>query len=100
MEMEHHPEKPLIDSFLESLVTEKGYSHHTRRAYRKDLLDFFSFLDESRFADSAGQKSAPVVKLKQIDGIMLRGYLGFCTVKIKSQPLPASFQQFGLFLST
>ena len=44
MEMENHPEKPLIDSFLESLVTEKGYSYHTRRAYRKDLLDFLSFL--------------------------------------------------------
>jgi integrase/recombinase XerC len=76
MEMEHHPEKSLIDSFLESLVTEKGYSEHTRRAYRKDLLDFFSFLAESCFADSARHKHMPVVKLKQVDGIMLRGYLG------------------------
>ena len=87
MEMEHHPEKPLIDSFLESLVTEKGYSDHTRRAYRKDLLDFFSFLDESRFADSARQKRAPVVKLKQIDGIMLRGYLGFLHRKNKKSTI-------------
>ncbi|MGD2038213.1 MAG: tyrosine recombinase XerC [Desulfobacterales bacterium] len=77
MEMENHPEKPLIDSFLESLVTEKGYSDHTRRAYRKDLLDFLSFLAESRFANSDRPKRAPAVKLKQIDGIMLRGYLGF-----------------------
>ena len=76
MEMEPHPEKPLLDSFLESLVTEKGYSDHTRRAYRKDLLDFLSFLAESPFAGSARHKSAPVVKLKQIDAIMLRGYLG------------------------
>ena len=87
MEMEHHPEKPLIDSFLESLVTEKGYSDHTRRAYRKDLLDFFSFLDESRFADNARQKRAPVVKLKQIDGIMLRGYLGFLHRKNKKSTI-------------
>ena len=42
--MDPHPEKALIDSFLESLVTEKGYSSHTRRAYRKDILDFLSFL--------------------------------------------------------
>jgi integrase/recombinase XerC len=77
MEMEHHPEKALIDSFLESLVTEKGYSDHTRRAYQKDLLDFLSFWAESPFAHSARQKRAPAVKLKQIDGIMLRGYLGF-----------------------
>jgi len=83
MEMEHHPEKPLIDSFLESLVTEKGYSDHTRRAYRKDLLDFFSFLTESRFAGKGRQKRAPIVKLKQIDGIMLRGYLGFLHRKNK-----------------
>ena len=83
MEMEHHPEKPLIDSFLESLVTEKGYSDHTRRAYRKDLLDFFFFLTESRLAGSARQKSAPIVKLKQIDGIALRGYLGFLHRKNK-----------------
>jgi integrase/recombinase XerC len=83
MEMEHHPEKPLIDSFLESLVTEKGYSDHTRRAYRKDLLDFFSFLTESRLAEKARQKSMPTVELKQIDGIALRGYLGFLHRKNK-----------------
>jgi integrase/recombinase XerC len=83
MEMGNHPEKPLIDSFLESLVTEKGYSDHTRRAYRKDLLDFLSFLAEYRFANSDRQKRAPAVKLKQIDGIMLRGYLGFLHRKNK-----------------
>lgn len=83
MEMEPHPEKPLIDSFLESLVTEKGYSDHTRRAYRKDLLDFFSFLAASHFTGSAGRKRLPGVKLEQIDGIMLRGYLGFLHRKNK-----------------
>ncbi len=83
MEMEHHPEKSLIDSFLESLITEKGYSEHTRRAYRKDLLDFFFFLAESRLAGKARQKRAPIVKLKQIDGIALRGYLGFLHRKNK-----------------
>ena len=81
--MEPHPEKSLIDSFLESLVTEKGYSDHTRRAYRKDLLDFFSFLAESRHAGSARQNRIPIVKLKQIDGILLRGYLGLLHRKNK-----------------
>ena len=87
METEHHPEKSLIDSFLESLVTEKGYSNHTRRAYRKDLLDFFSFLDESRFANSDHQKRAPVVKLKQVDGITLRSYLGLLHRKNKKSTI-------------
>jgi integrase/recombinase XerC len=83
MEVGNHPEKPLIDSFLESLVTEKGYSDHTRRAYRKDLLDFFSYLAESRFANSGHKQRLPGVKLKQIDGIMLRGYLGLLHRKNK-----------------
>jgi integrase/recombinase XerC len=83
MEVGNHPEKLLIDSFLESLVTEKGYSDHTRRAYRKDLLDFFSFLTDSRLANSDRQKRGPAVELKQIDGIMLRGYLGFLHRKNK-----------------
>jgi integrase/recombinase XerC len=83
MEVGNHPEKLLIDSFLESLVTEKGYSDHTRRAYRKDLLDFFSFLTDSRLANSDHQKRGPAVELKQIDGIMLRGYLGFLHRKNK-----------------
>ena len=81
--MDPHPEKPLIDSFLESLVTERGYSDHTRRAYRKDLLDFLSFLAESRFAKSDRPQRAPAVRLKQIDGIMLRGYLGLLHRKNK-----------------
>ena len=83
MEKGNHPEKELIDSFLESLVTEKGYSDHTRRAYRKDLLDFLSFLAQSPFTDSARRKQVPVVKLKQIDAMMLRGYLGFLHRKNK-----------------
>ena len=83
MEKGNHPEKELITSFLESLVTEKGYSDHTRRAYRKDLLDFLSFLAQSPFTDSARRKQVPVVKLKQIDAMMLRGYLGFLHRKNK-----------------
>ena len=81
--MDPHPEKPLIDLFLESLVTERGYSDHTRRAYRKDLLDFLSFLAESRFAKSDRPQPTPAVRLKQIDGIMLRGYLGLLHRKNK-----------------
>ena len=41
--MQSHPANPLVESFIESLVTEKGYSDHTCRAYRKDLNDFFAF---------------------------------------------------------
>ena len=81
--MEFHPQKTLIDSFIESLVTEKGYSDHTRRAYRNDILHFFSFLTESHHPAGAGSKGKPMVDLKRIDGIMVRGYLGFLHRKNK-----------------
>ena len=75
--MELHPAKVLMDSFLESLVTEKGFSDHTCRAYRKDLQDFFSFLAEPRASGAIHQKPAQSVTLPQADAVMLRGYLSF-----------------------
>jgi len=81
--MKSHPEKAVIESFLESLVTEKGYSEHTRRAYRKDLVDFFSFLTEYRLADEDRRSPLQTVKLQQIDGMMLRAYLGLLHRKNK-----------------
>jgi len=75
--MELHPAKVLIDMFLESLVTEKGYSDHTCRAYRKDLRDFFFFLDETQGSGGIRQKCAPRAPLQQIDAVMFRGYLSF-----------------------
>ncbi len=73
--MELHPAKVLIDSFLESLVTEKGYSDHTCRAYRKDLKDFFSFLAQPWASGSIHQKRTHSVAPQQVDAGMLRGYL-------------------------
>jgi integrase/recombinase XerC len=81
--MESHPENALIDTFIESLVTERGYSDHTRRAYRKDILNFFSFLATSDHPDAANPKRKSRVDLKRIDGLMLRGYLGFLHRKNK-----------------
>ena len=75
--MELLPAKVLIDSFLESLVTEKGYSDHTCRAYRNDLQDFFSFLAEAQASGSLHQKRSHNVTPQQIDAVMLRGYLSF-----------------------
>jgi integrase/recombinase XerC len=75
--MELHPEKVLIDSFLESRVTEKGYSDHTCRAYRNDLQDFFSFLAEPLTSGSIPQKRSPSVAPQKVDPVMLRGYLSF-----------------------
>lgn len=81
--MELHSAKVLIDSFLESLVTEKGYSDHTCRAYRKDLQDFFSFLTESRVSGGTQRKRNRNVTPQQVDTVMLRAYLSFLHRKHK-----------------
>jgi integrase/recombinase XerC len=75
--MELHPTKVLIDSFLESIVTEKGYSDHTCRAYRNDLQNFFSWLAESKASGSLQQKRSHSVAPHQVNPVMLRGYLSF-----------------------
>ena len=36
----------LIDTFINTLAAEKGYSEHTLRAYKKDVQDFISFFFE------------------------------------------------------
>jgi integrase/recombinase XerC len=81
--MDSHSEKALLSSFFESLVTEKGYSEHTCRAYRKDLKDFFSFMAESAPSGKMHRNRQFNVKLERIDGIMIRGYLSFLHQKNK-----------------
>jgi integrase/recombinase XerC len=44
----------MLDSFIEILDAEKGYSRHTLRAYRSDLLDFIGF-----FLDTPGDPADP-----------------------------------------
>jgi integrase/recombinase XerC len=75
--MESHPEKSLIGLFLESLSAAKGYSNHTLRAYQKDLEDFFSFISESQASGNVHQGRPQAVTLDQIDGLLIRRYLGF-----------------------
>ena len=75
--MESDPEENLIGLFLESLATEKGYSDHTLRAYSKDLEAFFAFVAESQATAAGRQKRRRSVSAKQINGLIIRSYLGF-----------------------
>jgi integrase/recombinase XerC len=81
--MQSHPANPLVESFIESLVTEKGYSDHTCRAYRKDLNDFFAFAADDLKPRKSSLKRPLTVAPEQIDGILIRGYLGFLHRKNK-----------------
>jgi integrase/recombinase XerC len=75
--MESHPAKRLIELFLESLAAEKGYSDQTIRAYRKDLDAFFAFMAQYPKAGEGRKEHTRNVSPSQIDGIQIRGYLGF-----------------------
>jgi integrase/recombinase XerC len=58
----------LIAAFLESLKTEKGYASNTLRAYGNDLEEFAACI--------RGQEQKPPA-IDRVDGLMIRGYLGF-----------------------
>ena len=75
--------KSLTKAFIESLAAEKGYSENTCRAYTHDLKEFASFIFESWFSGQKDQKAQEAFRADQIDGLMIRGYLGFLHKKNK-----------------
>ncbi|MFZ5943719.1 MAG: tyrosine recombinase XerC [Bacillota bacterium] len=58
----------LIDSFLEYMSAQKGYSQHTLTAYSNDILQFLQFIDETK-------------SLLEIDYLNIRNYLVFLQQK-------------------
>ncbi|MBW1754230.1 MAG: site-specific integrase, partial [Deltaproteobacteria bacterium] len=75
--------KNLISSFVKSLYSEKGYSENTCRAYLHDLKEFASFIFSSWFSENMSKSEADSFRADQIDGLMIRGYLGFLHKKNK-----------------
>lgn len=75
--------KNLISSFVKSLYSEKGYSENTCRAYLHDLKEFASFIFSSWFSESMSKTEADSFRADQVDGLMIRGYLGFLHKKNK-----------------
>jgi integrase/recombinase XerC len=67
----------LTATFIEMLASEKGYSINTCRAYGKDLKEFAVFL-----GGYLGIKSKDVMP-DQVDGLSIRGFLGFLHKKNK-----------------
>lgn len=66
-----------IEVFLEGLAAEKGYSAHTLRAYRQNLLEFAAFTaGHPEWAQSEPQRLA-AVGLEKVDELQIRGYLGY-----------------------
>ncbi len=61
--------KNLVEMFIESLLSEKGYSIHTCRAYSNDLEEFLAF--------TAKNLEIASPKAGEINGLVIRGYLGY-----------------------
>jgi integrase/recombinase XerC len=72
--------KQLMESFLESLITEKGYSLNTCRAYKRDLEEFYQYL-KTDMIGSCGQLKGPDLDL--INSLTIRGFLGVLYKKNK-----------------
>jgi integrase/recombinase XerC len=70
-------------SFLESLSSERGYSDNTCRAYKNDLKEFISFTSETGLLRKAGQKDSESPRADELNGLMIRAYLGFLHKKNK-----------------
>jgi integrase/recombinase XerC len=75
--------KNLIGSFVKSLYSEKGYSENTCRAYLHDLNEFASFIFSSWFSENMSKTKADSFRADQIEGLMIRGFLGFLHKKNK-----------------
>jgi integrase/recombinase XerC len=65
-----------IERFLQTLSAEKGYSVHTIRAYRHNLIEFARYAagDTGRADESASRQAA--LRVADIDNLTIRGYLG------------------------
>lgn len=63
--------KMLINDFAESLISEKGFSANTRRAYHRDLTEFLKAVGEMTGTPENTAEIMPA----QIDALIIRGYL-------------------------
>jgi integrase/recombinase XerC len=72
-----HRIEQLLQTFVDALQAEKGYSPHTARAYRNDLQGFFRFA--AAWTDDRGlgtdDRDAAEAVLQEPDPLLLRAYL-------------------------
>ncbi len=69
----------ILDRFMDILTAEKGYSAHTCRAYRSDILDFMRFF-AGRTDDSdppADVQSCFEANAARVDKLTMKQYLAF-----------------------
>ena len=75
--MPSHADENYIHRYIESLATERGFSAHTGRAYQHDLEEFFAYVSASLNKAETDVNVVDLRRLQQIDGLMIRRYLGY-----------------------
>ena len=96
--MTRMPIKNLICSFIESLETEKGYARNTCRGYRRDLEEFESYLIEYHFAGKRRVPGRDMIGIDDVDGIHIRGYLGYLHKKNRKSTIARKLSAVRSFL--
>jgi len=69
--------KRCITSFIETLISEKGFSENTCRAYRLDLFEFIDFAVKIKNKETHKEKNSNPLLLEEVDSFLIRGYLGY-----------------------
>jgi len=65
----------ILDTFIDTLMAEKGYSVHTCRAYRADIFDFVQFVVDKPDTDNINFEKLFWQQLKTLDKTSIRNYL-------------------------
>ncbi len=65
----------ILDTFIDSLMAEKGYSVHTCRAYRSDIFEFIQFVLDNKVRDEIKSDNLLLSKLNTLDKTAVRNYL-------------------------
>ena len=81
--------KEAINTFIEVLLAEKGYSTNTARAYRRDIESFFSFvaINADDEIDGSCHNSDHLAPLDSINPLIIRKYLGHLHKKNKKSTI-------------
>ncbi len=66
-----------IDMFIEGLAAEKGYSAHTLRAYRHNLMELTAFVAGDPEQAQSDPERLVGVQLEDVSEMQIRGYLGY-----------------------
>ncbi|MFQ5485761.1 MAG: site-specific tyrosine recombinase/integron integrase [Desulfobacterales bacterium] len=76
--------KGMINEFIESLSSEKGYSENTCRAYLHDLNEFASFIArDQQDGNQVNVHGNDAVRVDEVNGLQIRRYLAFLYKKNK-----------------